>query len=105
MHRSGPARRGLMWERKPFPAGGRSCGLEGRPGPAAAAASCVLSEAVCEGTFPPARDWKRLVVVVRLGWWVCRPRCVRGLVRPRCPPWRRALGACRGAKVGARAVR
>ena len=59
MHRSGPARRGLMWERKPFPAGGRSCGLEGRPGPAAVAASCVLSEAVCEGTFPPARDWKR----------------------------------------------
>lgn len=48
---------------------------------------------------------KRLVVVVRLGWWVCRPRCVRGLVRPCRPPWRRALGACRGAKVGARAVR
>ena len=44
-------------------------------------------------------------VVVRR-WWVCRPRCVWGLVRPRRPPGSRARGSlpgCQGGRPGSEA--
>lgn len=86
------------------PAGGRSRGLEGVPAPAAVArrlAWCL--EAACGGKVAPRGKGRRLAVDASVG--CCWPRCVWGLVRPRRPLWRRALGDCRGAKVGAWAVR
>lgn len=90
---------------KPVRRAGRSCGLEGRPGPAAVAASRVVSEAACEGTFPREGLEKEASGCRPAGGGSVGPGACGGSSGPAVPPWSRALGACRGAKVGARAVR
>lgn len=103
--RAGGRRRGA-WGKGP-PGRREKLWFGGRPGPRGrGAASRVVSGGCVRGESCPARKRKeasgrclrRLVGSVGRG-------AFGGLVRPRRPLGRRALGDCRGAKVGAWAVR